>query len=191
MQPQEQRRRRIDRVTAPDYAEGLEQREASELRAMRDECREEEAQLSYLRRVLQGQLDIALVELSRRGQEDGGEGDLVTELASILSDGPSQEQRDPRAVSLYEPEDTGRRTADAERFAGQIGKMPEASDEELAALVEDLRATERYVSDKRRVVLDHLDVLQAELVRRYRDGAASVDDLVAPTTAPGGGDARR
>jgi hypothetical protein len=185
MQPSEQRRRRFDRVTAPDYLDGLEDRSAPDIRAMRDECREEEAQLSYIRRVLQGQLDIALVEASRRGR-DGDAGSLVEDLASILSDGPSPDRREPRSVSLYEPDDPGRRLGDAERFAGRIGNVLDMADEDLTALVEDLRETERRVSDQRGVVLERLDGLQDELVRRYRDGAASIDDLVAPTTSPGG-----
>jgi hypothetical protein len=185
MQPPEQRRRRFDRVTAPDYLDGLEDRSAPDIRAMRDECREEEAQLSYIRRVLQGQLDIALVEASRRGR-DGDAGSLVEDLASILSDGPSPDRREPRSVSLYEPDDPGRRLGDAERFAGRIGNVLDMADEDLTALVEDLRETERRVSDQRGVVLERLDGLQDELVRRYRDGAASIDDLVAPTTSPGG-----
>lgn len=188
MQPQQQGRRRIDRVLQPDYLDGLERRDAAEVRAMRDECREEEAQLSYVRRVLQGQLDIALVEASRRGQDREGGGDLVDDLPSILSEGSSPGQRDARSLPFYEPEDPGRRTGDAERFAAQIGKVPEASDAELAALVEDLRATERRASDQRRLVLERLDRLQADLVRRYREGAASIDDLVAPTLAPGSND---
>ncbi len=58
----EGRRRRIDRVTAPDYLDGLADRTAAaEIRAMRDDCRSEETRLSYARRVLQGQLDIARV----------------------------------------------------------------------------------------------------------------------------------
>lgn len=188
MQPQQQGRRRIDRVLRPDYLDGLEQRDAAEVRAMRDECREEEAQLSYVRRVLQGQLDIALVELSRRGEDSGRDAGLVADLPSILSEGPRPGQRDARSMSFYEPDDPGRRMGDAERFAAQIGKVPEAGDAELVALVEDLRATERRVSDQRRGVLDRLDRLQAELVRRYREGVVSIDDLVAPTLAPGSDD---
>lgn len=184
MEQEQRSRRRIDRVTAPDYLDGLDERSPAEVRAMRDECRDEEAQLSYLRRILQGQLDIALVELSRRTQA-GDRPSLVADLPSILSDRPSPAQRDARAVPLYDPEDTGRRTTDAERFSAQVGQVPELDDDQLAALVRDVREAERGVSDRRKLVLERLDTLQEELVRRYRDGAASVDDLVAPTLSAG------
>ncbi len=38
---------------------------------------------------------------------------------------------------------------------------------------------ERWVSERRRTVQERLDQLQAEIVRRYRDGEASVDSLLA------------
>ena len=42
-----------------------------------------------------------------------------------------------------------------------------------------ISAFEQRVSQDRRARFDELDVLSAELVRRYRDGEASVDTLLA------------
>ena len=49
---------------------------------------------------------------------------------------------------------------------------------ELDTLAEQLIDFERKVSDNRRDRYDRLDALSAELVRRYRDGEASVDGLL-------------
>jgi hypothetical protein len=67
MTQHDKQRRRIDRVTAPDFLDELEGRQPNEVRAMRDDCQAEEARLSYERRLLQGKLDIARAEAARRG----------------------------------------------------------------------------------------------------------------------------
>ena len=59
-----------------------------------------------------------------------------------------------------------------------MGRVPDLSDEDLVALEERLVVKEQYISGLRRTVLDHLDALSDDLVRRYRDGGASVDDLM-------------
>ena len=67
----------LDRIFGADYLAGLEQRAITDVRAMRAECQEIETGLSYLRRLVQGRLDIVGAEQQRR--RDGLEpGDLVT-----------------------------------------------------------------------------------------------------------------
>jgi hypothetical protein len=181
----EQRRRRIDRVTATDFLDGLDDRTAAELRTMRDDCREEEAALSYSRRVVQGQIDIARAEQARRsaGHEAGREADLVDELSGILAE-KTDGERDPlkaRISPLFIPDDQAyaSRLHDPHIDNPELSRVPDLDDEELAALRERLSAQEVQVSELRRGVLDHLDALQTELVRRYRDGTADVDAVVA------------
>jgi hypothetical protein len=74
--------RRIDRVLDPGFTDGVDQLGLPELRARR-----EEADVSYLRRLLQGRLDILRAELVRRsagGDQDVG--GLLTGLPAILTD---------------------------------------------------------------------------------------------------------
>ena len=58
--------RRIDRVLAADYLEGLQGLPLAEVRQLRADAEQEEVDLSYLRRMIQGRLDILRAELNRR-----------------------------------------------------------------------------------------------------------------------------
>lgn len=184
MEGGERKRRRIDRVTAPDLLDALTERSPEEIRALRDDCRLEEARLSYTRRLLQGRLDIARAEAVRRGGE--GEGDLIASLAAILADDPSPRASGPRAAPVYAPTDEGgRRRDDSLVDDSTLGRLPDLDDDELARVIQRIEADEREVSGLRRNVLGNLDALQAELVRRYREGRVGVDDIVASAVAEG------
>jgi hypothetical protein len=177
----ERGRRRIDRVTAPDLLDGVGGAPADVLRALRDECREEEARISYARRVVQGQLDIARSELRRRSSGEGGTDSLVQQLSSILADEPSPNARGARTISFYSPDDEAgqRRSDDALVALPSLSKLPDLDDATIADLITQLEAEESRLSLARRAVLDNLDGLQGELVRRYREGAADVDAILS------------
>lgn len=175
-------RRRIDRVTGADFLTDLESRTPAEIRTMRDDCREEEARLSYARRLLHGQLDIAKAELGRRESKAGAS--LVSELTAILSDEQAPSGRSVSNADIYLPRGPeGRRRGDRVLEEMPLGRLPDLTDEELVAAVERLREEERSISGLRRTVLDHLDRLQQELIARYRDGATTIADVVTPTDA--------
>jgi hypothetical protein len=176
-------RRRIDRVTADDALDGMADWPVAEVRRLRDDCREEEARLSYARRLLHAKLDIARSELGRRdGTHDQS---LVEALERILADEPVSDA--PRSVGnagMYNPdEDHGRRVGDRVLDSVPLGLLPDLSDDELTAAVTAMAQEERTISDLRRRVLDSLDRLQAELIGRYRDGGATVDELVPRPSA--------
>jgi hypothetical protein len=176
-----QRRRRIDRITAPDYLEGLEARDIGEVRQMRDDCREEEARLSYVRRVQQGQLDIVRAEQARRaGQSE----DLLDALPEILGDHDAP-ARSAAVTRVYAPDEDGRRRDDSPVSDGALSRLPDLDDEALEDLRGRLEEEERQTSQLRRTVLAALDALQGELVRRYRTGDVAVDDIVASVGGAG------
>ncbi len=174
-----ERRRRIDRVTAPDYLDGLDAVDVAALRTMRDDCREEETRLSYARRVIHGQLDIVRAEQRRRSGE--GDAGLVGTLTEILADEPAPHSREARSSPIYAPEEStyGHRSHDTLVDDPQVGRVPDLSDEDLGTLEQRLVEKETTISALRRTVLAHLDALQDELINRYRDGAIDVDDVVA------------
>lgn len=174
-------RRRIDRVSADDFLEGLADRSAEEVRVMRDECRAEEAQVSYRRRLLQGRVDVARAEQDRR--RGGDQTSLIDALPSILAGSDSASPRRGQLDARYSPVDPppetpARRAEDTAASDAALSRLPDLTDEELEELIDDLAERERGLSDLRRRILDNLDTLQDELVRRYRAGAAvSRDDV--------------
>src|SRR5215470_5205078 len=76
-------RRRIDRVLDPAYTEGIAHRPLAEVRVLRDEAAQEETDLSYLRRLLHGRIDIVRAEQKRRASGDSTA--VVDQLVAILS----------------------------------------------------------------------------------------------------------
>ena len=69
----------------------------------------------------------------------------------------------------------GREPIKGPRF---LGRLEELLPSELEQLEQTLTTFERRVSDDRRARFDRLDALSAELVRRYREGEATVDGLL-------------
>jgi hypothetical protein len=86
LSPKGLQRKDVDRLLAPDFVEGLAEAPVSELRAKRAECRQVEDLVSYLRRVVQGQIDLVVAEMEIRlvGGAGGHQHRLVEDLPSIL-----------------------------------------------------------------------------------------------------------
>ncbi|MGW4894167.1 RsiG family protein [Kitasatospora sp. NPDC004240] len=169
----------------PDLAGlGLEQ-----LRTLRRETAEQEADLSYLRRLLQGRMDILRAELDRRpgaGRAadrpavEAPSGALLARLPDILTDAPSTVRLSARHVTFGPPRGEGYRLeADALMGDVRLADLAAHSAEELRAALERLRAHEREVSGRRQRLQRTADGCSAEITRRYRDGEARVDDLLA------------
>ena len=59
-------RRRVDRVLAPEFAGDVDRLDDDELGRRRAEAEQEETDLSYARRLLQGRLDLLRAETDRR-----------------------------------------------------------------------------------------------------------------------------
>jgi hypothetical protein len=163
---------RLRRITAPGYLGALNSVDAPTIRAMRDECRQEERRLSYVRRLVHGHLDLALAEVARR---DGVEQPpLITRVTRALT-GPSGNARSTRAVGLYEPSES----SDDDVVDLETIRLPDLDESSLRALVERLRHRERTLSDQRGILLAHLDRLQDALVARYRDGHTAIDEVAS------------
>ena len=148
-----------------------------ELRALRSRLQAEDDVVSYVRRVAQARVDLVRAEQHRRERGERAD-DLSSELRVVLSSHlTSGSPRPPRPV-----EDLGDNALSDELDAicAQHGfsRIEDLSVDELVALDEALTTFERRVSDDRRERFDRLDALSGELVRRYRDGEASVDGLL-------------
>jgi hypothetical protein len=173
--------RRVDRVLADDYLAGLGELPLPELRAMRIEAEQEETDVSYLRRMLQGRMDIVQGELARRRGE--GSGSLVDDLPRLLADAPSGGPRGLGRHNAAEPSraDSHRRRLEALIADLQLSDVPTRTDDELTRALTMLRDEEHMISERRREIQRVVDACHAEVARRYRDGEADVSDAL-PTT---------
>ncbi|WP_132877164.1 aerial mycelium formation protein [Tamaricihabitans halophyticus] len=177
-------RRRIDRVLAADFVTDIAQLALTELRGRRDEAAQEEADLSYLRRMLHARIDIVLAEQQRRAE--GGSHTVVDQLVSILSDnavGPAMGSGRHRLVEPSRAE-AHRRHVEALVSDADLSNVGELSAEKLASALRTYRTEEESVSTRRREVQAVMDTLNAEIGERYRAGTASVDELLDAAREP-------
>ncbi|PHQ51629.1 hypothetical protein BLA24_12840 [Streptomyces cinnamoneus] len=153
-----------------------------DLRTLRRESRREEADLSYVRRLLQGRIDILRAELARRAAPAGPavERLLVDRLSEILADGPPAHRSSARHVTLGTPHgEEYRRLAEDMLAEVRLSDTAARTDQELRDGMARLVAYERQVSVRRRGLQRMTDDCGAEMTRRYREGEARVDDLLA------------
>lgn len=172
--------RRIDRVLAEDYLAGLGEAPLADVRALRDEAEQEEVDLSYIRRMVQGHLDIVRAELNRR-DGSGPAGTLVEGLAKTLADEPRGPARGLGRHSTVEPSrvDSHRRYVEALVADVDLTDTGARSSDELHHAMRVLSEEEQVLSAKRREVQQVMDACSAEITRRYRDGEADVSALLA------------
>jgi hypothetical protein len=174
-------RRRIDRVLDPGFLAAIGDRSLDELRAMRDDAAQEETDLSYLRRLLHARMDIVRFEEHRRA--DGGddaEGSVMDALPRILADnalGPAAGRGRHQTVEPSRAE-SHRRHVEALLADTGLSDVAGLSDAELTECTEAYAAEEASVSDHRIRVQQVMDACNDEIARRYREGSASVDDLL-------------
>lgn len=172
-------RRRIDRITAPTYLEGLSAWPLAELRSSRAETSEEEALLSYERRLLHGKIAIVKGELTRREAGASDDTSLVDRLKDLLSDGTVGGSRG--GSNLIDPKllfDTPNRPSTKLAMDDTLTKLDELSDEELRQRITAYEEAEQNVSELRSTVLGVLDALNEELGRRYASGEADPADAL-------------
>jgi hypothetical protein len=173
-------RRRIDRILADDFAADLTSLDMDEVRSRRREAEQEEADLSYIRRMLQGRMDILRAELSRRSGGSGGDEKIVDHLSRILSDSGRDDHGLGRFLTV-EPSRVDDHRRSVEQVIADVGvsDVEGRPDEDLRAALARLEEFERRVSESRQRVQKVMDALTTEVTKRYRTGAANVDDLLA------------
>ena len=167
------------------------------LRALRRDAQREEADLSYVRRMLHGRIDILQAELRRRGgaetppdegdgvdEGDGGavpvlEPPVVDRLSEILADGPSPVRSSARHVRMGTPL-TERVRVLAEQMLAEVelSDLGARTDSELHCAMGRLLRHEQQVSRRRQLLQHTIDGCSAEVTRRYRAGEARIDDLL-------------
>ncbi|WP_328904993.1 ABC transporter substrate-binding protein [Streptomyces sp. NBC_00234] len=148
-----------------------------ELRTLRKDAQRDEADLSYVRRLVQGRIDILRAELARRRDP---ESPVVDRLSEILADTPSLHRSSARHVTLTTPRSDEYRQLAAETLAEvELSDLDARTDDELHTAMGRLVRYEQQVSRRRHRLQRTADDCSAEIARRYRDGEAQVDDLLA------------
>lgn len=171
--------RRIDRVLADGYLDGLAAMPLAEVRELRDEAEQEEADLSYLRRMLQGRVDIIKAELSRRNGDLGDSGSIIDQLPRILADERSP-ARGLGRHTVIEPSRVDEHRRLVERLVGDsdLSALAGRTADQLEATLARFGDHERQISEQRHAVQGVLDACAHEITRRYREGEADVSALL-------------
>jgi hypothetical protein len=171
-------RRRIDKVLADEFTADLGSIDIDDLRQRRLEAEQEEADLSYVRRMLQGRMDILRAELARRS--DGGEAKIVDHLAEVLSDTGRHDHGLGRFLRV-EPSRVDEHRRAVEELIADVGVsgVEGHSDDDIRGSLGRLEEFEIAVSEGRHQVQKAMDALTAEVAGRYKNGSASVDDLLS------------
>lgn len=171
-------RRRVDRILDPAYVSDLADLPLATLRQRRAEAGKEEAALSYTRRMLQGRLDILRAAADQRDHGNTG-GGVIERLAVILADpsGPSRTLGQAYAQDLPASAGEHRRAVERVLVDMRLDDPAQLDEATLAAAIAQAQAAERQLSAVRTRVLRVLDLLAAEIGRRYLSGA--VDPVAA------------
>ncbi len=199
----------LQRLMAPEMLDDLRAEQLPRLRNLRVQLTQAEGDISFVRRVTQGRLDIVGHEVARRerrtagdaAQEDEGPqvasaSGLLFDMPDILTDverttsatpvSPTELEDVPhtmpsRMVQVLEPGEIALALIeDLDRVAspGDLARVEQLGQGELADLFDRLRTFEVDLSSSRRTLHDRIDRIQDEIARRYRDGEATVDSLL-------------
>jgi hypothetical protein len=178
----EEPRRLSDRISDPAYLARLDSIPTPELREMREECEELEAEISFTRRLLHGKLDIVRHELERRAA--GGDRDiqtLVERLPSILGEGLSGPGGRYLRVLVPRNADIQRRMVEKLASDSTLANIDDLSAQELSTIMSRLAGAESKASEQRHQVQDAMDRVRGELIRRYKEGQEDPFELLPST----------
>lgn len=159
--------RRLDHVLSAGYLADLEQVGDDELRSRRGEAEQEEVDLSYVRRLLQGRMDVVRAEQMSR--TDGG-GSVVDRLTAILADSPHEDPGSAGAgrYTTRQPSSVDQHRRRVERLVADvdIDDVQSRTDEEIAAALAVYALEEHAVSEVRRSVQQVVERCDREFARR-------------------------
>lgn len=184
----------LEQLLAKDLLPDITAVPLSDLRDLRITCSAAEGDVSFVRRLAQGRLDIVGHETRRRAGVADADPDvsaLLFDIPDILIDGnggitapapaPAAGSPGSRPVAVHEPGVLAQSLlGELEKTvtAAQLGSLGDLDDDRLAGLVEDLGRFEVDLSTTRRRLHERIDAIQGEIARRYRDGEASIDSLL-------------
>lgn len=160
----------LEDVLAESYLADLAGQTDTRLQAMADHARALETEVSYLRRLAQGRIDILVAEQDRRAQ-GGSIGDLIAALPQILA---GNETRPPattaRVPVQLAPEGNLQWRDGLEALVSDdtLANLPVLTDTDLAAALQHLRDFEGELSGTRRQLHGVIDAIELELATRQQ-----------------------
>jgi len=169
----------FDRVTDPAYLDGLSAKPMEDVRAMRNECQVLENAASYVRRFVQGRLDV--VAQARSGSAPASPAEISSVISADTDVGNAATAGIGRPMQDISPDLIPRNLLDQLDqiiSADELVSLDTVGAERLTQAFDELSAFEQRVSSDRRDLHEIIDQIQADIVRRYRDGEASVDRLL-------------
>ena len=149
-----------------------------ELRELRASLQHDDDAVSYVRRLAQARLDVIQAEMHRRDASLDPKvitAELPAILGTHLTGGPARPPRPAEDASDHPL------ALELEQLCARLGAadLPGLDDDELITLRSELRLFEQARSRERRELFGRIDALSAELVRRYREGEADIEGLLA------------
>lgn len=171
----------LSELLADDALDDIGTRPIGDLRSFRYQAGLVESDVSLVRRIAQGRLDIIGHEVQRRqGSADAvAIDDLLYDLPDILAEA-APATRSGRSVEINEPgpiaTELGSRL-DKAVAPGELAGVGDLSDQRLADAFARVSEMEQELSEYRRRLHDRIDAVQQEIGRRYRDGEASFETL--------------
>src|ERR671910_3467630 len=169
----------VDALLEPAFLENATRQPMSEVRRLRREAEQQEVNLSYTRRLLQGRLDIVRRELQRRAEHDGRSlVDLLPEILSEKGRGPAHGLGRHQTVQPGDPEQY-EAWVNGLTPGVDLSSVSDLPDAKLEKAARALGEAEKGLSERRRGVQQVMDALAGELGRRYREGEADVAALLA------------
>ncbi len=177
--------RRIDRLLQPDALAHLAELGNVELLILRDEALAEETEQSYVRKLVQGRLDLLRRERDRRAGRvhdtldpapAHDDAQLARSLGQVLAHAVAHDH--PAAVPDAQVEvREWRRGPERAATDVRVSDFHHLDDVTLDATVSRLSVFEREISQCRHQVQYALDVIAAEVTSRVEAGVLSADDL--------------
>ncbi len=196
----------LQRLMNEDLVTDLPKTDLTHLRAIRTDMTAAEGDVSFVRRVAQGRLDIVGHETARRaaGADSGvlPDSELLYDIPDILAEVTGRpERRAPiegvdngggddaeqgadvprRKVQVGEPGPIAvslLQELDEAGTSSDFGDLGSLGEADIADMMERLELFERNLSEVRRALHDRIDTIQNEIGRRYRVGEVSVDSVL-------------
>ncbi len=169
-------------LLADDALADIGTRPIAELRSFRYDASRVEGDVSMVRRVAQGRLDIIGHEIQRRaGDADPGQlNNLLYDLPDIMAEASEASAPSGRAIEINEPGPVAATLGtrlDSVISPRELSGVGELDDDRLLEVFKRVEGMEQELSDLRRQLHDRIDAIQNEIGRRYRDGEASIEGL--------------